>query len=89
MKSVISVIFLCVLMFCFANIVKAKLVQKYLCNWYGSYSGKCGPDGNKKCQDERKVSIVTFERCDCVNTIFRKKDYHDCTCYIKPPCRKN
>ena len=34
--------------------------QNMVCNWYGSYPGKCGPDGNKKCQGERKVPKLTF-----------------------------
>ncbi|CAH2052899.1 unnamed protein product [Thlaspi arvense] len=86
MKCVISVIVLCVLMFHVSNIVKEVNGQDSKCKTYMRYPGKCGADGNKKCQGEMRDFYITYNRCDCKDTWWRNKEYHDCNCYIKPPC---
>ncbi|XP_018438358.1 putative defensin-like protein 252 [Raphanus sativus] len=83
MKCAILFVVLCVLMFQVSNIVKANGLD--MCRWHGRYPGKCGPG---KCHNEIK-SPHKFQRCDCKDIIYLKKDHHDCDCYIKPPCRPN
>ncbi|WZZ17217.1 hypothetical protein YC2023_110306 [Brassica napus] len=86
MKCAISVVVLCVLMFQVSNIVKiVKANVLDMCRWHGRYPGKCGP---RRCHNEVK-SPHNFERCECDNIIVQRKDYHNCDCYIKPPCHPN
>lgn len=61
-----------------------------LCKWYSRRPGKCSPDGNMKCHAEVQVERTNqkFERCECTNHIIKKKDHHDCNCFVKPPCRQ-
>ncbi|KAF8119039.1 hypothetical protein N665_0001s0095 [Sinapis alba] len=91
MKSVISVVVLCVLMSHVLNIDKVN-GQDPLCKWYRRIHGKCSPDGNKKCHVQvlrPHVENQKFERCECTNHIIQKIQYHDCNCFVKPPCRQN
>ena len=90
MKYVISVVLLCVLMSHVSNIVKVDGIDP-LCKWYSPGTGKCSPDGNKKCHAEVQrpgVKNQKFERCECTNRIIGKKDYYECNCFVKPPCRQ-
>lgn len=65
------------------KIVKANGLD--MCRWYGRYPGKCGPG---KCHNVIR-SPRKFQRCECDDIIYLKKDHHNCNCYIKPPCRPN
>uniref|UniRef100_M4F169 START domain-containing protein n=1 Tax=Brassica campestris TaxID=3711 RepID=M4F169_BRACM len=79
------------------NGVKSSVLQRKLevdaqyippCRYFKGKTGRCGPDGSKKCENEMKSprTSQTFARCDCQNIQISRQDGYGCTCFTKLPC---
>ncbi|KAH0927458.1 LOW QUALITY PROTEIN: hypothetical protein HID58_019714, partial [Brassica napus] len=79
-----------IFMFLVLNHVKVEVDAQYIppCRYFKGKTGRCGPDGSKKCENEMKSprTSQTFARCDCQNIQISRQDGYGCTCFTKLPC---
>ncbi|CAF1935326.1 hypothetical protein YC2023_062641 [Brassica napus] len=90
MRLAILLIVFGVFMFLVLNHVKVEVDAQYIppCRYFKGKTGRCGPDGSKKCENEMKSpqTSQTFARCDCQNIKISRQDDYGCTCFTKLPC---
>ncbi|CAF2102056.1 hypothetical protein BRARA_E02908 [Brassica rapa] len=90
MRLAILLIVFGIFMFLVLNHVKVEVDAQYIppCRYFKGKTGRCGPDGSKKCENEMKSprTSQTFARCDCQNIQISRQDGYGCTCFTKLPC---